>query len=72
MQFYKIEMTIAAKDDEAIDAPRERMRRKSADKELGNAISINCDRLNEKILDKGYFFLSNALYGECVFGIVLR
>lgn len=72
MQFYKIEMTIAAKDDEAIDAPRERMGRKSADKELGNAISINCDRLNEKILDKGYFFLSDALYGECVFGMVLR
>ena len=72
MQFYKIEMTINTKDGEAVDTPREIVGRRFADRDLGNAISVICERFNEKILDKGYFFISNASYGECVFGLVLR
>ncbi len=72
MQFYKIEMTINTKDGEVIDTPRERGRRRSVDKDLGNALSVSCERFNEKIIDKGYFFISFSSYGECTFGLVLR
>ena len=63
MQFYKIEMTINTKDGEVIDAPRERVGRRSVDRDLGNALSVSCERFNEKIIDKGYFFVSTASYG---------
>ena len=33
MQFYKIEMTINTKDGEAVDTPRERVGRRSADRD---------------------------------------
>ncbi len=72
MQFYKIEMTINTKGGEAVDTPKDRVGRRLANKDLDNAISVICGRFSEKILDKGYFFISDASYGEFVFGLVLR
>ena len=72
MQFYKIEMAIKKIEGELMKAPEERAGRKLADRDLGNAISVYCERFNEKIIDKGYFFISKASYGECVFGLILR
>ena len=72
MQFYKIEMMLNTKDGEVIGAPRDRVGRRIVDRELGSAISVSCEMFNEKILDKGYFFISYASYGECIFGFVLR
>ena len=72
MQFYRIMMTIITEEDKENEGPRWRPDRRSIDRELGNAISVICDRYNDKIPDKGYFFLGTISYGECVYGMVLR
>lgn len=72
MQFFKIEMTVDQENGEALEAPVTRAERRSMDRSFGKKISICCDRYKEKILDKGYFFLSDMAQGECEFGLILR
>ena len=73
MQFYKIKMTINKINGEEVDSPIKRTdRRHSLDKNLGDTIDIMCKRHQEKILDKGFFFISNSSYGTCDLGLILR
>ena len=72
MQFYKIKMTINTKDSEVANTPKQRGGRICEEQNWGKTISAVCERFNEKIIDKGYFFLSDVFNNECVYGLVLR
>ena len=72
MQFYKIKISIADNREDLVDVQNEKIRRRFPDREIGKELSKECDFFNERILDKGYFFLSSAFNKECVCGLVFR
>ena len=72
MLFYKIEM-IVLKDEDLFEEPRsKRIGRLSAERELGTAICAVCEEINEKIIDRGYLFLSTVSHERFNFGLILR
>ena len=72
MLFYKIEM-IVLKDEDLFEEPRsKRIGRLSAERELGTAICAVCEEINEKIIDRGYLFLSTVSHERLNFGLILR
>ena len=72
MQFYKIEMMVDQENGGTLETPNTRVERDSMDRRFGKKISICCDRYKEKILDKGFFYLSDVAQEECEFGLILR
>ena len=65
-------MIINTKDSEVANTPKQRVGRICEEQNMGKTISAVCERFNEKIIDKGYFFLSDVFNNECVYGLVLR